>query len=210
MTKTVIIAAAVLWASGAWAQGSGAPSGSGSGSDATATESTSPAKRKIPEDLREALQKLHAGNLAEVKLGQTAEQQAQSPEVRTFGQRMVQDHQDLDQKLQTVAGQNGVSLEGKAFQKEQKKLNDDAKDITEKSGAKFDKAYISQMVKDHRRDVKDVRSAAQKALKAKLPELAQFLTTTDGVMQQHLDLARQTQRTVESHQASRRSTPSGG
>jgi predicted outer membrane protein len=43
-------------------------------------------------------------NKAEVDLGQLAQQQAQNPEVKQFAQRMVEDHQQLVQKLQQLAG----------------------------------------------------------------------------------------------------------
>jgi predicted outer membrane protein len=43
-------------------------------------------------------------NKAEVELGQIAQQQAQNPQVKEFAQRMVQDHQQIVQKLQPLAG----------------------------------------------------------------------------------------------------------
>jgi predicted outer membrane protein len=48
-------------------------------------------------------------NKAEVDLGQLAQQQAQNPEVKEFAQRMVQDHQQLVQQLQPLAGTQGAS-----------------------------------------------------------------------------------------------------
>lgn len=42
-------------------------------------------------------------NKAEVELGKFAQQQAQNPQVKEFAQRMVQDHQQLVQKLQPLA-----------------------------------------------------------------------------------------------------------
>jgi predicted outer membrane protein len=47
---------------------------------------------------------LLAKNQAEVELGQFAQQQSQNPEVKEFAQRMVQDHQQMVEKLQQVAG----------------------------------------------------------------------------------------------------------
>jgi predicted outer membrane protein len=58
---------------------------------------------------------LLAKNQAEVELGQFAQQQAQNPEVKQFAQTMVQDHRQLVQKLQPLAGapstQASTSLE---------------------------------------------------------------------------------------------------
>jgi predicted outer membrane protein len=48
-------------------------------------------------------------NQAEVELGEFAQQQAQSPEVKEFAQMMVQDHNKLIQKLKQVAGTQGTA-----------------------------------------------------------------------------------------------------
>jgi predicted outer membrane protein len=50
---------------------------------------------------------LLAKNRAEIELSQLAQQQAQSPQVKEFAQQMIQDHQQLVQQLQQVAGQQG-------------------------------------------------------------------------------------------------------
>lgn len=47
---------------------------------------------------------LLAKNEAEVELGQLAQQQSQNPQVKQFAQKMVQDHRQLVQKLQPLAG----------------------------------------------------------------------------------------------------------
>lgn len=47
-------------------------------------------------------------NKAEVELAKFAQQQAQNPEVKKFAQRMAQDHQQIVQKLQPLAKQDGA------------------------------------------------------------------------------------------------------
>jgi predicted outer membrane protein len=47
---------------------------------------------------------LLAKNQAEVELGQLAQQQAQNPEVKQFAQKTVQDHRQIVQQLQPLAG----------------------------------------------------------------------------------------------------------
>jgi predicted outer membrane protein len=47
-------------------------------------------------------------NKAEVELGKFAQQQAQNPQVKEFAQRMAQEHQQLVQKLQPLAGMQGA------------------------------------------------------------------------------------------------------
>jgi predicted outer membrane protein len=47
-------------------------------------------------------------NEAEVEIAQFAQQQTQNPEVKQFAQMLVQDHRQLIQKLQPLAGQHGA------------------------------------------------------------------------------------------------------
>lgn len=49
-----------------------------------------------------------AKNQAEVEIGQFAQQEAQNPEVKQFAQKMVQDHNQLIQKLRPLAGTQGT------------------------------------------------------------------------------------------------------
>jgi predicted outer membrane protein len=56
---------------------------------------------------------LLAKNRAEIELSQLAEQQAQNPQVKQFAQQMVQEHQQLSQKLEPLATtQFGASSQG--------------------------------------------------------------------------------------------------
>src|SRR3954453_6181141 len=50
------------------------------------------------------------GGMAEVELGQLAQQNAQSQQVKDFGQRMVTDHSKANDQLKQLAAQKGVSL----------------------------------------------------------------------------------------------------
>lgn len=46
-------------------------------------------------------------NNSEIELSQFAQQKAQNPEVKQFAQQMIQDHQQIGQQLQQVAGAQG-------------------------------------------------------------------------------------------------------
>jgi putative membrane protein len=50
------------------------------------------------------------GELAEVELGQLAEQRASNPEVEEFGKRMVTDHTKAKDQLRQVASQMSVPV----------------------------------------------------------------------------------------------------
>jgi putative membrane protein len=123
------------------------------------------------------------GGLMEVDLGQLATQKAASQAVKDFGQRMVTDHSKANQQLMQIAAQKGMSLP--------KALAADMKQEREKlaatSGAEFDRMYMSHMVKDH---VKDVKEFEKQAKKGNDPALKSFAQETLPVLRQHLELAR--------------------
>jgi putative membrane protein len=122
------------------------------------------------------------GSAAEVELGQLAREKAESPDIKAFAQRMVEDHTKANDQLKQVAGQKGVPLPPQP----------DAKDSAEKtrlgkmSGAQFDKAYMNYMVADHK---KDVAALEKEASHASDPDLRNFAQATLPTLQSHLQQA---------------------
>ncbi len=125
------------------------------------------------------------GGMAEVQLGQLAEQKSQSPDVKQFAQKMVSDHSQMGDKwFKPVAKQMGVS-EPKGPSKKDKKLIEKLQGL---SGDQFDTEYIQAMVKDHKQDLKDFQSEAQSSQNPSVKQIAQQGTT---VIQQHLQIIEQ-------------------
>src|SRR5258708_9193602 len=50
------------------------------------------------------------GSLAEIKLGQLAEEKAESPEVKTFAKRRVEDHTKALEDVKQIAAQETINL----------------------------------------------------------------------------------------------------
>lgn len=125
------------------------------------------------------------GGVAEVQLGQLAQQKSQSNDVKQFAQKMVSDHSQMGEKwFKPVAKQMGVS-EPKGPSKKDKKLIEKLQGL---SGQQFDTEYIQAMVKDHKEDLKDFQSEAQMAQDPTVKQIAQQGST---VIQQHLQLIEQ-------------------
>lgn len=164
--------------------------GSDQGTTGSSTGSAAGSK-PIKSDLRDGLEKLHAANQGEIQAAQMALTAAQSPQVKEFAQKMVDDHTQNDQELTQMAQSMGVDLSGKAFQKKQQQAQDGMKKVQGKTGASFDRAYMSWMVKEHAQVVKDTASLAKTATKENQAELAEFLTKTHATLQQHHTLAQQ-------------------
>jgi putative membrane protein len=97
------------------------------------------------------------GGMAEVKLGQLAQEKAYNEAVRKFGQRMVDDHTKANHELKEAAMKERVSLPANIDKKDQATYGALAK----LSGAEFDKAYVQDMVKDHQDDIADFGTEAR-------------------------------------------------
>ncbi|MGC3997647.1 MAG: DUF4142 domain-containing protein [Anaeromyxobacter sp.] len=179
--------------SGASSTGS---SNTGSTSDTGGATTGSSATGKVDKKLSDGLAKLHAANQAEVQMGQMGVSMAQDEQVKAFAQQMVDDHGQNDQQLQQLAQTAGASLTGKGFDDKQQESQKAMQKVHGKSGAEFDKAFMSHMVKDHEKDTKEVGKLAKAAQKSN-PELATFLQTTETTMQGHLDKARQIEKSLK-------------
>jgi putative membrane protein len=134
------------------------------------------------------MQKAAQGGMAEVQLGKLAEQNAQSPEVKAFGERMVRDHSKADDQLKQVAAQQGVTLPASPDAKDQAT----EQRLSQMHGAAFDKAYMHDMVQDHRKDVAEFKQETS----ARDPQLRQWVDKTLPVIESHLREAEKVAPTV--------------
>lgn len=100
--------------------------------------------------------KLGQGNASEVELAKIVEPKATNTEVKEFAQRMVSDHSRAFDQLQELAKVEKVTLKG-GMDAEHEKF---AKQLAEKKlGAEYDRTYMKQMVKDHKKDKSDIEKA---------------------------------------------------
>lgn len=124
------------------------------------------------------LRKAAAGGMAEVQFGQLAAQQANSEEVKSFGLKMVTDHTSLNEEMKPIADNMGVRLPMKLEKKDEAEYQR----LKSLSGDEFDKAYITDMVKDHHQDLKEFR---QEAASATDPTLKEAVTRGEAIIKEH-------------------------
>ena len=119
------------------------------------------------------------GGTMEVEWGKLAAQNAQNADVKKFGNRMVTDHSKANGELMALAKEEGVTLPGA------------------KSPGKWksDKDYMDMMVKDHQADVAEFQKEAQGGTD---PDLKAFAAKYSKVVQEHLNMAKQTQGKLKS------------
>jgi putative membrane protein len=129
--------------------------------------------------LTEAIQ----GNLAEVQMGQLAQKNGSSDAVKQFGQLLVKDHSESNQKAMSVAGSMGVTPPTQPNSK-QKATYDRLAKLT---GNQFDRAFAKDMVADHKSDIKAFEKestkndAAGSYAKGTLPTLRKHLQAAESL-----------------------------
>jgi putative membrane protein len=152
-----IVAAVLL---GAAATGIGAQSGntqSGTNTQSTGTQRTTTQRSSTASsNEREFVQTMLMANMAEIQLGQLATSKAANPEVKAFGQMMVDDHTKANQQLMPIAQRLGVTQPSQLDAKH-KALADK---LAKASGAQFDKEFMEAMVEGHQDVLKTARTMA--------------------------------------------------
>lgn len=170
-------------------RGTGAQGSSGRD---TAQQAASDKSHKSAENF---VKEAAAGGMAEVKLGQLAQQKAASPDVKAFGQRMADDHGKVNDQLQQLASEKNVQLP-KSLDSKHQALYDR---LSKLSGHQFDKTYMSEMVKDHKADVAEF----QKAANSSDPQVKDFASKTLPTLEDHLREAQQVASATESRKTNR-------
>ncbi len=120
------------------------------------------------------MKKAAKGGMMEVAMGKLAEEKGQNDDVKSFGKRMVADHSKANDELKKIAAQKNAKLP--------------TKEPTVSWTS--DKAYMDAMVKDHEKDLAEFQEEAKSGSD---PDVKKFADDTAKMVQEHLDLAKQTQ-----------------
>jgi len=148
---------------------------------------TGPAAAQIQlvnEANREFVSKAATGGTAEVELGRVATQRAVRPSVRSFAERMVADHGRANAELAALARRKGLDVPT-ALEPSQQAMRDRLSGL---SGPDFDRAYMSEIVRDHTEDIALFERAAEISSD---PDLKAWATRSLPMLRDHLALARQ-------------------
>jgi putative membrane protein len=125
-----------------------------------------------------------SGNFLEVGLGRTAESRAEDSDVKAFAERMVSEHNSMNDQWAALARKNDMRIEldaGPTGEQVMKRLEG-------LDGAAFDQAYMAEMIRDHEQDL-----AAFQRMEASAgsPEVRQLANSGVSTIREHLALARQ-------------------
>jgi putative membrane protein len=125
------------------------------------------------------------GGMEEVELGNLAKQKASSNDVKQFGERMATDHGKADEDLKKIAQQKSIQLPTALDAKHKATVDR----LSKLSGDAFDKAYMKEMLSDHKHDVAAFK---KESTSAKDADVKQFASNTLPTLEDHLKLAQDT------------------
>ena len=125
------------------------------------------------------------GGMAEVALGKLAQQQATSAAVKDFANMMVTDHSKANDELMALAKSKNITLPDSVSNDKK----DAMMDLSKKTGADFDKAYVDMMIDGHKKTIdlfedesKNGKDADIKAFADKtLPTIKMHLTHIQSI-----------------------------
>ena len=161
------------------------------GQPGTMTDAQTNGQMGSQVDDKTFMKKAAEGGLAEVQLGQLAQQNGQSQDVKNFGQKMVTDHTKANDQLKQVASQEGVTLPTDVSSKDRAEYDR----MSKLNGEAFDKAYARMMVSDHKKDVAEFQREANSGSD---PQMKNFASQTLPTLQDHLRMAEQMNSSVKS------------
>ena len=141
---------------------------------AFAAEKTTAKTKNLSSKDKTFMMNAAKGGHMEVEMGKQAAQSAQNADVKKFGNRMVTDHSKANSELMGLAHEEGVQLPGaKAPGK-----------------WKSDKDYMTDMVKDHEKDLAEFQNEAKNGTDA---DLKKFAEKGSKMVSKHLQMAKDIQ-----------------
>lgn len=119
------------------------------------------------------------GGMAEVALAKLAQTKGTNAKVKDFAAMMIKDHTMANEELMALAKNKNITLPTTVGADEQKAMGD----LQAKSGTDFDKAYVDQMVSDHKKTVDLFEKATTDAKDA---DIKSFAIKTLPTLKNHL------------------------
>jgi putative membrane protein len=118
------------------------------------------------------------GGLYEVQAGELAQKKGSAS--KQLGAEMIKDHSKANEELKQLASSKGITLPTTLDAKHAGKIEK----LSKLEGAEFDKAYLDEMQKDHKKDISLFEDASKNATD---PDLKAFATKTLPVLRKHLE-----------------------
>lgn len=140
---------------------------------------------------KDFVRKAADGDMLEVSLGELARQQAESPDVRQFGQIMARDHTISSNKLLEISKKDNLAIPMDMDRQDHEMVQH----LSGLKGRDFDRAYMKHMVQDQREDIKLFEQMANEGTN---PDLKNYAARTLPTLREHLRTAQDIYREIGS------------
>jgi putative membrane protein len=135
--------------------------------------------------------------MTEIELAQIVKDKASSADVKNFGQKMTDDHTKAGDALKQVATQKSITLPAEVNATQKATIAR----LSKLTGKAFDKAYMSQMVKDHTAVVAALKHASQTSKDA---DIKGWAANTLPAAEEHLKMAQDINKKLSSPPAKKK------
>lgn len=142
------------------------------------------------EDDSEYLVSAAEVDMKEIELGKLAQQKSTNADVQALGKMMVAQHEKASAETKALAAKKNITLPAALTEKGQ----DAYKDLNDKTGHDFDKAYADKMVEGHEKMIEKMEKASEKATDADIRMWAANMLPT---LRTHLEHAKMTREKVD-------------
>jgi putative membrane protein len=142
--------------------------------------------KSVSSDDEEFLNKAFLDGLEELQTSGIAVVRAQNEEVRAFAQKMISDHSKTNKELKELGREKGATMVGGTGAEEQKRIAE----LSNLSGAAFDKEYVKRMAAAHEKDVAEFQRQADSGTDA---SLKRFAVQTLPALKMHLQMIKDIQ-----------------
>ena len=186
-SATFVLASALnVQAQNTTQSGSGTPqpaAGQSSTQGSTASGAGMASAKKLSAADQKLLRNMAQSNMSEIEAARLAQTKSQNDQVKSFAQRMIDDHTKALTDVQQVAQAKGVTLPTELTRAHKAK----ADKLAKLSGEQFDRAYMAQAgVADHKKAHSQLRSAANRA---RDPDVKALATRIQPSVEEHLKMA---------------------
>jgi len=119
------------------------------------------------------------GGMAEVAVAKLAQTKTTNAKVKAFADMMVSDHGQANEELMVLAKSKNITLPATVTPDKQNEMDE----LSKKTGADFDKAYVDAMVDGHK---KTVSMFEDESKNAQDPDIKAFVNKILPVLKMHL------------------------
>ena len=140
-----------------------------------------PARADVSTADKMFVKKAAVDGMFEVQTGKLAQDKGDSPAVKDFGAKMVEDHGKANDELKSIASSKGIDVPSALDSKHQKMYDS----LSGMSGKAFDKAYLADMTKGHAAADDLMTTEASSGSDS---DLKSFASKTDQTVKMHISM----------------------